>query len=75
MKIKRFEQLYEDVNIDAMYAIADSFNKVKEELDLLNKRLEWSAEKSEKLDEFGSEVSQMKINFDELLNKFNDFWV
>jgi len=70
MKIKKFNQ---NVNRDAMYAIADSFNKVKEELNLLNKRLGLSVGKSEELDEFDSEVSQMKINFDELLSKFNDF--
>jgi predicted nucleic acid-binding Zn-ribbon protein len=70
MKIKKFN---ENVNRDAMYAIADSFNKVKEELNLLNKRLGLSVGKSEELDEFDSEVSQMKINFDELLSKFNDF--
>jgi len=62
-----------NINNDAFYAIAHSFNEVKKELDLLNKRLGWSAGKSEKLDEFGLEISQMKINFDELLSKFNDF--
>jgi hypothetical protein len=46
---------------------------VKEELNLLNRRLGWSVGESKELDEFGSEVSQMKINFDELLSKFNDF--
>ena len=71
--MKHIKKFNENVNNDAMYAIADSFNKVKEELDLLNKRLGWSAGESEELDEFGSEVSQMKINFDELLSKFNDF--
>ena len=71
--MKHIKKFNENMNNDAMYDIADSFNKVKEELDLLNKRLGWSAGKSEELDEFGSEVSQMKINFDELLSKFNDF--
>ena len=71
--MKHIKKFNENVNNDALYAIADSFNKVKEELDLLNKRLGWSAGKSEELDEFGSEISQMKINFDELLSKFNDF--
>ena len=71
--MKHIKKFNENVNTDAMYAIADSFNKVKEELNLLNKRLGWSAGKSEELNEFGSEVSQMKINFDELLSKFNDF--
>ena len=71
--MKHIKKFNENVNRDALYAIADSFNKVKGELDLLNKRLGWSAGKSEELDEFGSEISQMKINFDELLSKFNDF--
>ena len=42
-------------------------------MNLLDKRLSWSAGKNEELDEFGSEVSQMKINFDELFIKFKDF--
>jgi archaellum component FlaC len=67
--MKHIKKFNENINNDAMYAISDSFNKVKQELDLLNKRLG----KIEELDEFGSEISQMKINFDELLNKFNDF--
>jgi len=71
--MKHIKKFNENINNDAMYAISDSFNKVKQELDLLNKRLDLSAGKSEKLDEFGSEISQIKINFDELLNKFNDF--
>jgi hypothetical protein len=71
--MKHIKKFNENINNDAMYAISDSFNKVKQELDLLNKRLDLSAGKSEELDEFGSEISQMKINFDELLNKFNDF--
>lgn len=71
--MKHIKKFNENINNDAVYAIADSFNKVKEELDLLNKRLGWSAGESEELDEFGSEIQQMKINFDELLSKFNDF--
>ena len=71
--MKQLKKFNENVNTDAMYAIVDSFNIVKNELDLLNKRLSWSAGKNEELDEFGSEVSQMKINFDELFIKFKDF--
>jgi len=71
--MKHIKKLNKNIDNDSMYAIADSFNKVIEELNLLNKRLGWSTEKSEELDEIGSEVSQMKINFDELLNKFNNF--
>jgi hypothetical protein len=71
-KIKAIEELEEGVNNDALYAISDSFNKVSQELNLLNKRLGWSVE-SEELGEFVSEISQMKTKFDELLMKFNDF--
>jgi uncharacterized coiled-coil protein SlyX len=71
-KIDAIEELEEGVNNDALYAISDSFNKVSQELNLLNKRLGWSSE-SEELGEFVSEISQMKVKFDELLMKFNDF--
>lgn len=71
--IEKFGKFNENLNNDAVYAIADSFNKVKKELDLLNKRLGWSAGKNEILDNFGSEIQQMKFNFDELLSDFNDF--
>ena len=70
--IEAIEELEEGVNNDALYAISDSFNKVSQELNLLNKRLGWSAE-SKELGEFVSEISQMKVKFDELLLKFNDF--
>lgn len=71
-KIDAIEELEEGVNNDSLYAISDSFNKVSQELNLLNKRLGWSSE-SEELGEFVSEISQMKVKFDELLMKFNDF--
>lgn len=71
--MKHIKKFNENSNNDAIYAIADSFNKVKEELALLNKRLGWSAGKSEELDEIGSEIEQMNFNFDELLTKFNNF--
>jgi len=70
--IEAIEELEEGVNNDALYAISDSFNKVSQELNLLNKRLGWSAE-SKELGKFVSEISQMKVKFDELLVKFNDF--
>jgi len=68
--IKKFN---ENLDNDAIYAIADSFNKVKEELALLNKRLGWSTGKSKELDKIGSEIEQMNFEFDELLTKFNNF--
>ncbi len=79
--IKKFNENYESMEElrkyssfgDSTRAIADSFNKVKHELNLLNKRLGWSAGKSEQLDELSEEVSQMEINFGELLSKFSDF--
>jgi hypothetical protein len=71
--MKHIKKFNENSSNDAIYAIADSFNKVKEELALLNKRLGWSTGKSEELDEIGSEIEQMNFNFDELLTKFNNF--
>jgi len=70
--MKHIKKFNENSSNDAIYAIADSFNKVKEEL-VLNKRLGWSTGKSEELDEIGSEIEQMNFNFDELLTKFNNF--
>ena len=72
-KIKAIEDLEEGVNNDALYAISDSFNKVNQELELLNKRLGWATETNEELNNFSEEVSEMKIKFDKLLVEFNDF--
>jgi methyl-accepting chemotaxis protein len=76
-KIKAIEELEESTNErlsgDALYAIGDSFNKVNQELELLNKRLGWATETNEELNNFSKEVSEMKIKFDKLLVDFNDF--
>jgi len=76
-KIKAIEELEESTNErlsgDALYAIGDSFNKVNQELELLNKRLGWATETNEELNNFSEEVSEMKIKFDKLLVEFNDF--
>jgi hypothetical protein len=76
-KIKAIEELEESTNErlsgDALYAIGDSFNKVNQELELLNKRLGWATETNEELNNFSEEVSEMKIKFDKLLVDFNDF--
>ena len=76
-KIKAIEELEESTNerlsSDALYAIGDSFNKVNQELELLNKRLGWATETNEELNNFSEEVSEMKIKFDKLLVDFNDF--
>lgn len=68
MKIKKFN---EKIDIDFKYAIEDSFNKVKTELDLLNYRLGVS-NKNNKIDEYCSEISQIKSSFDELIKKFKE---
>lgn len=68
MKIKKFN---EKIDIDFKYAIEDSFNKVKTELDLLNYRLGVS-NKNNKTDEYCSEISQIKSSFDELIKKFKE---
>ncbi len=65
MKIKKFN---ENIDIDAKRAIEDSFNRVKTELDLLDHRLGFF--NGDTLDEYYSEVSQMKASFDDLIKKF-----
>jgi len=68
MKIKKFN---ENLNIDAKRAVEDSFNRVKTELDLLDYRLGFT-NRNNILDEYCSEVSQMKASFDELIQRFKE---
>jgi len=68
MKIKKFN---EKIDIDFKYAVEDSFNKVKTELDLLDYRLGVS-NRNNTLNKYCSEVSQMKTSFDELIQKFKE---
>lgn len=56
----------ENIKTDELYAINDSFNKIEEELDLLNKRLGWALSDFNELD---PEVSQIKTKIDSIENK------
>jgi uncharacterized coiled-coil protein SlyX len=70
-KIEAIEELEEGVNNDALYAISDSFNKVKNEMNLLESRLKNA--RSEELQEYLNEFMNVRIGFDSLYKKFEDF--
>lgn len=72
--MKHIRKFNEGMFNDALYAIDDSFNKVKNELELLDKRLAGSAGSEKELDKFSSEVSQMKSNFDKLLADYQRYF-
>jgi hypothetical protein len=54
-----------------MYAISDSFNKVKNEMNLLESRLKNA--RSEELQEYLNEFMNVRIGFHSLYKKFEDF--
>ena len=70
-KIDAIEELEEGVNNDALYAISDSFNKVKNEMNLLESRLKNA--RSEELQEYLNEFMNVRIGFDSLYKNFEDF--
>ncbi len=70
-KIDAIEELEEGVNTDALYAISDSFNKVKNEMNLLERRLKLNI--TEELQEYLNEFMNVRIGFDSLYKKFEDF--
>ena len=70
-EIEAIEGLEESVNNDSMYAISDSFNKVKNEMNLLESRLKNA--RSEELQEYLNEFMNVRIGFDSLYKKFEDF--
>jgi len=70
-KIDAIEELEEGVNNDALYAISDSFNKVKNEMNLLERRLKLNI--TEELQEYLNEFMNVRIGFDSLYKKFEDF--
>ena len=70
-KIDAIEELEEGINNDSMYAISDSFNEVKNEMNLLESRLKNA--RSEELQEYLNEFMNVRIGFDSLYKKFEDF--
>ena len=73
-KIDAIEELEEAINagsINDMYAISDSFNEVKNEMNLLESRLKNA--RSEELQEYLNEFMNVRIGFDSLYKKFEDF--
>jgi len=69
--IEAIEGLEEGINNDSMYAISEYFNKIKNEMNLLESCLKNA--RSEELQEYLNEFMNVKIGFDSLYKKFEDF--
>jgi len=70
-KIEAIEGLEEGINNDSMYAIGEYFSKIKNEMNLLESCLKNA--RSEELQEYLNEFMNVKIGFDSLYKKFEDF--
>ena len=70
-KIESIEGLEEGINNDSMYAISEYFSKIKNEMNLLESCLKNA--RSEELQEYLNEFMNVKIGFDSLYKKFEDF--
>jgi hypothetical protein len=70
-KIEAIEGLEEGINNDSMYAISEYFSKIKNEMNLLESCLKNA--RSEELQEYLNEFMNVKIGFDSLYKKFEDF--
>ena len=70
-KIDAIEGLEEGINNDSMYAISEYFSKIKNEMNLLEGCLKNA--RSEELQEYLNEFMNVKIGFDSLYKKFEDF--
>ncbi len=70
-KIEAIEELEENINNDSMYAISEYFSKIKNEMNLLEGCLKNA--RSEELQEYLNEFMNVKIGFDSLYKKFEDF--
>ena len=69
--IEAIEGLEEGINNDSMYAISEYFSKIKNEMNLLESCLKNA--RSEELQEYINEFMNVKIGFDSLYKKFEDF--
>jgi hypothetical protein len=69
--IEAIEGLEEGINNDSMYAISEYFNKIKNEMNLLESCLKNA--RSEELKEYLNEFMNVKIGFDSLYKNFEDF--
>jgi hypothetical protein len=70
-KIEAIEGLEEGINNDSMYAISEYFSKIKNEMNLLESCLKNA--RSEELQEYLNEFMNVRIGFDSLYKKFEDF--
>ena len=70
-KIESIEGLEEGINNDSMYAISEYFSNIKNEMNLLESCLKNA--RSEELQEYLNEFMNVRIGFDSLYKKFEDF--
>ena len=70
-KIDAIEELEEGVDNDSMYAISEYFSNIKNEMNLLESCLKNT--RSEELQEYLNEFMNVRIGFDSLYKKFEDF--
>ena len=70
-KIEAIEGLEEGINNDSMYAISEYFSNIKNEMNLLESCLKNT--RSEELQEYLNEFMNVRIGFDSLYKKFEDF--
>jgi len=70
-KIEAIEGLEEGINNDSMYAISEYFSNIKNEMNLLESCLKNA--RSEELQEYLNEFMNVRIGFDSLYKKFEDF--
>ena len=71
-KLDAIDELEESVNNNSMYpVISDNFDKVRNEMNLLESSLKNA--RSEELQEYLNEFMNVRIGFDSLYKKFEDF--
>jgi hypothetical protein len=60
-------------HLDGQYAIFDSFNKANAELNLLEKRLFWGAERYKELEILANQINELNANFKSIKDSYDTF--
>ena len=68
--MKHIKPFNENMQDDEMSAVLDSFNSIKNELQLLDKRIGWS--RNEELNELKGDIMLIISQFNDIHNKFNE---
>jgi len=77
VKEKLESNTYDSNNLGKEYyptqKLNDSFNNVTHELDLLEKRLFWAAERYKELEVLANQVNELKSNFKNIIDTYDTF--